>query len=249
MKVKLLKLTLGSLIVTQIFLMPAYAYKSYTPRDLEKIDNYISDLSTDRSFQNRGRAAIELGVYGHPKALEALHKSLNHDVSSQVRIAAANAIARINSKDSIPKLILSLKMNNIRSRRDVQLAIIRGFGEMGANSKGIVHRIMRLLKSKNAFVREATVEALWKISKETNDYSVGIYLIRLLKIEKDLSTKLMITSIISDFENPKAFAVLQAMIDNPEEKDRLKELAHEQIKKLEEKGFDPPPKPKKDDDD
>lgn len=213
--------------------MPALA--ALTPAEQEQQRYLLQQLVTNKSPYDRAKAARELGLLMDSKALTRLHDSLLNDTSTQVRISAANAIARINNKASVKRLLAALTVN--RGRTDVQLAIIRALGDMKENSREQVPVIVRFLRSPNPLVREATIDALWKI----RDYSVSKYLVRLLKVESETTVKLTLVRIIPDFKDPNAIPVLLEVLKRKEENADVKALAEDALVKFEQMGITAPP--------
>lgn len=205
-----------------------------TPDEQQQQRFLIQQMVTNKNPYDRALAARELGILRDPKALTRLHDSLLNDTSTQVRISCANAIARINNKASVKRLLAALPVN--RGRTDAQLAIIRALGDMKENSREQVPVIVRFLRSPNPFVREATVDALWKI----RDYSVSKYLVRLLKIEQETTVKLTLVRLIPDFKDGSAIPVLKDLLKRKEEHADVKALAEDALIKLEEMGITAP---------
>lgn len=218
----------------------------------QEMDHYLEELRSNRVPGQRGQAAKLLGIIGDPKALPQLEKTLISDTNTDVRRAAANAIARINQKSSIPRLLEAISIN--RGRTDVQLAIIQALGDMGDNSRDIVPVMVKFLRSPSPFVREATVEALWKITahvtvdqlKDPQAYAqmdaqrkkVAHLLNQLLKTEDELVVKLTLTSEIADFRDPETIPILKKIVDKANEHVDVRSLARDALDKLEEMGVE-----------
>lgn len=210
--------------------LPAQAQVKKETRPQE-IKRFLKALQTERNEWERARAATWLGVLEADEALEQLHKSLTSDVSNQVRINAANAIARINKKSSIKKLVAAIPDN--RGRTDVQLSIIRALGDMKTNAAEAIPVLVRFLRSPSPYVREATVEALWKI----RDPRVVDVLNRLLEHEKELVVKLTLTSVIADFRSPDSVTILENITKRANEHVDVKTNARDALDKLAQMGL------------
>jgi HEAT repeat protein len=220
----------------------AQAATQSSASNLAEVNHFLMELRSNRNHYSRAKAATELGLLGHPAALEQLHISLISDMSEQVRINAVGAIARINQKKSVHRLWNAMLVN--RKRTDVQIAIVVAIGDMGKNSTDMVPRILQLLNSPNMFMREAAIDALWKIG----DHRASKYLVRLLKKESEITVKVTLCRILPDFKDPQAMPVLEKLSRNPEEKPDVRALAQEALDKMEEMGLKappPPPAPKK----
>lgn len=193
-----------------------------------EVSKYLKQLQTNPSQWVRAEAARQLGILREASVLPQLHKSLLQDISKQVRINSANAIALINKKSSVPQLMASIKPNN--GKTDVQLAIIRALGDMRSHSLSEVPTLVRFLKSPNQFVREATVEALWKIRPK--DPRVINVLNKLLEEERELVVKLTLANVIADFKNPQTAEVLVKVLKRTDENVDVRALAQESLDKL-----------------
>ncbi len=214
-----------------ITVAPVFAKDFEKVPQQQKLNSYLNDLRTNRNPNVRARAASYLGVLKNPKALDALHSSLVSDVSEQVRINSANAIARINSKPSAKKLLQAIGSN--RGKTDVQIAIIRALGDMRSNTKEFVPVIMRFLRSPSPYVREAVVEALWKIQ---DPRSVKV-MNALIDREKELVVKLTLMRYIADFKSPESIPLLRKRARDPKEHLDVRSLARDAIDKLEAMGL------------
>lgn len=210
--------------------LPAQAQVKKETR-LQEIKRFLTALQTERNEWERARAATWLGVLEADEALEQLHKSLTSDVSNQVRINASNAIARINKKASVKKLVAAIPDN--RGRTDVQLSIIRALGDMKTNASEAIPVLVRFLRSPSPYVREATVEALWKI----RDPRVVGVLNRLLEQEKELVVKLTLTSVIADFRSPDSVTILENIVKRANEHVDVKTNARDALDKLAQMGL------------
>lgn len=195
----------------------------------------LTDLRSNRNQYARAKAAKELGLIGATEALEQLHTSLTEDLSTQVRINCAAAIARINQKPSGRRLLRALITN--RGRTDVQIAIVTALGDMRQNARDLVPAILQLLRSPSPFIREAAVEALWKIG----DRNVSKYLVKLLKTETEIVVKLTLCTVLPDFRDPAAMPLLQKLARKADEPADVRGQAQEAYDKMEEMGFIPPP--------
>ena len=218
----------------------------------QEMRRYIKVLQTERVPGERGQAAKLLGMIGDARALDALHKSLISDTNTDVRRASANAIARINKKSSVSLLLDAIKLN--RGRTDVQLAIIQALGDMGDNSRDIVPVLVSFLRSPSPFVREATVEALWKItaiipsdkSKDSRAYSelatqrgkVSHVLNALLSSEDEINVKLTLVSKLADFRDPASIPVLKKVSESSKEHVDVRSLARDALEKLDAMGVE-----------
>ena len=218
----------------------------------QEVKRYIQVLQTERVPGERGQAAKLLGMLEDPIALDVLHKALISDTNTDVRRACANAIARINQKSSVPRLLEAIKLN--RGRTDVQLAIIQALGDMGETTRDVVPVIVTFLRSPSPFVREATVEALWKITatipadklKEPRSYSemakqrdkVSRVLNSLLSTEKELNVLLTLTSLIADFRDPASVPILTKVSENKKAHVDVQSLARDALEKLEHMGVE-----------
>ncbi|PIQ27062.1 hypothetical protein COW36_14275 [bacterium (Candidatus Blackallbacteria) CG17_big_fil_post_rev_8_21_14_2_50_48_46] len=200
-----------------------------------EVRKLLYELTTNRNQYARARAATELGIIADPEALEQLHKSLVTDLSTQVRMTSANAIARINHKASGKRLLQALIVN--RGRTDAQIAIIRALGDMKENSRDLVPAILQLLRSPSPFIREVAVESLWKI----RDPRASKYLVRLLKTEKELVVKLTLCNVIADFKEPTSIPVLKKISKKADEPADVRTLAKDALEKLEEMGIEAAP--------
>lgn len=207
------------------------------------VKNYLKQLREDRNPYARANAAKQLGVLLVaptplvPEVLEQLHQTLISDTSTQVRIMAANAIARINQPSSVDRLMKAIQVN--RGRTDAQLAIIRALGDLRKASLGTVPVLVRFLHSPSPYVREATVEALWKI--RPSDPRVAHVLNQLLAEEEELVVKLTLTNVIADFKSKESVPILQKIVKNAGEHVDVKALAYGSLEKLAEWGLAPPP--------
>lgn len=210
--------------------LPAQAQVKKETR-AQEIQRFLKALQTERNEWERARAATWLGVLEADEALEQLHKSLTSDVSNQVRINASNAIARINKKASVKKLVAAIPDN--RGRTDVQLAIIRALGDMKEHSVDAIPVLVRFLRTPSPYVREATVEALWKI----RDPRVTDVLNRLLEQEQELVVKLTLTSVIADFRSPESVAILERITKRANEHVDVKANARDALEKLAQMGL------------
>lgn len=191
----------------------------------------LSRLKSERNPWERAKAATNLGIECNPAALGQLHTSLASDTSTQVRINAANAIARINQKASVKKLLQALSGN--RGRTDVQIAIIRALGDMRSNSTEVVPIMVRFLRSPSPFVREATIEALAKIKAP----KTAELLIKLLETEAELVVKLTLVDVVGDLKDPRAKPVLEKILKRPGEHADVKALAQDALDKFAEMGI------------
>lgn len=218
---------------------PAYA----APAMNAQVQQNLKELRTNTNPFLRTNAAQQLGIIlaaPHPvvpEVLDQLHKTLISDTNMLVRIAAANAIARINQKSSVDKLMAAIPTN--RGKADVQLAIIRALGDMRQNSLSTVPTLVRFLRSPNEFVREQTVDALWKIRPK--DPRVARALNQLLAQEEELVVKLTLTIVIADFRSAESIPVLQKIVKNTDERLEVKALAQEALDKLAAMGIKAPP--------
>lgn len=207
--------------------LPAQAQESKA----EEVRYFLNNLKTERNEWERAHAATWLGILGAEETLEQLHKSLVADVSNQVRINAANAIARINKKSSVKKLLAAIPTN--RGRTDVQLSIIRALGDMKSNATEAVPVLIRFLRTPSPYVREATVEALWKI----RDPRVIEVLNRLLEQEQELVVKMTLTSVIADFRSPDSIPILEAVSQRANENVDVKANARDALEKMAQMGL------------
>lgn len=192
------------------------------------VATHLKELKTNPSQWTRAEAARQLGILRSKSALSQLHSSLIKDISKQVRINSANAIARINEKSSVPKLMEAIKLNS--GKTDVQLAIIRAVGDMRNHSLETVPTLVRFLRSPNQFVREATVEALWKIRPK--DPRVIHVLNTLMEEEDSLVVKLTLANVIADFKDPSTGPVLVKVLKRTDEHVDVRGLAQESLDKL-----------------
>lgn len=224
--------TLG-VLATALFLLGAEQIVYVAPAqakttDAEDYDRFIKVLTTERNQWGRASAAKELGLLKDPRALEQLHKSLLTDISTQVRINSAYAIARINKKPSVKKLLAAIPAN--RGKTDVQLAIIQAIGHMKENAREEVPVLVRFLRSPSPYVREATLEALWNI-REPRDKIAKIYN-RLLETEGELVVKLTLVSHIADFRDPDSIPILERIVAKNNEHVDVKVGARDALDKL-----------------
>ncbi|PKL76171.1 MAG: hypothetical protein CVV27_11615 [Candidatus Melainabacteria bacterium HGW-Melainabacteria-1] len=143
-------------------------------------------------------------------------------------------MARINRKSSINKLLQAIPAN--RGRTDAQIAIIRALGDMKDNALETVPVLVRFLKSPSPFVREATVEALWKI--RPSDPRVVVVLNHLLATEAELPVKLTLTSVIADFRSQDSIPILQKITKRAQENVDVKNLAQDALDELEAMGIE-----------
>lgn len=210
---------------------PSYAKDTSRIPQKQKLDAYLNDLQTNRDPNVRARAASYLGILKDAEALPALHKSLVSDVEEQVRINAANAIARINRKASVKQLLQAIRPN--RGKTDVQISIIRALGDMGDNSKEYLTVITNFLRSPSPYIREAVVEALWKIRDPRSTRIMN----GLVEREKELVVRLSLMKYIADFKSPDSIPLLQKVADNPREHVDVRSLARDAIDKLEAMGL------------
>lgn len=228
--------TLGVLTAALIIYGPgqfvhiSLSAEAKTPYKTMNAKQYLYVLTHERNSSERAQAATQLGILGDAAALEQLHKSLLSDTQLQVRINSANAIARINKKPSVKKLLQALSVN--RGKTDVQLAIIRAIGNMGSNSKEYTPVVMRFLKSPNPYVREVTVEALVNIQ----DSRALPVLNKLLEIEQELVVKLTLTKLIVNFKSASSIPILEKIALRPKEHMDVKALARDSLDKLAEMG-------------
>ncbi len=193
-----------------------------------EVNRYLQTLKTNTNQFQRAEAAKQLGILKDAYALDQLHLSLLSDISQQVRINAANAIARINKPTSVDKLMAAIVPN--KGKADVQLAIIRAIGDMRQHSLHTVPKLVFFLKSPSPFVREATVEALWKIRPK--DPRVVRVLNQLLAQEQEVVVKLTLAHVIADFKSPESVPVLIKVIKRTDENVDVKGLAQEALDKL-----------------
>lgn len=216
------------------FSQPAFA-QSKTDKQKTRAEalKFLKVLKTERNQWERAQAAKWLGILADPIALDQLHASLVSDTSPQVRINSANAIARINQKSSVKKLLQAIAPN--RGKTDVQLSIIRALGNMRKNSLEVVPVMVNFLKSPSPHVREATVEALWKIG----DLRVAPILNKLMEKEEDLSVKMTLAKVLPDFKNPASLAVLEKVAARTNENLDVKALARDAVDKMLEMGIGP----------
>lgn len=198
-----------------------------------EIRTLLKELRINRNQYVRAKAAKELGLIGATEALEQLHESLITDLSTQVRINSAAAIARINQKSSAKRLLQALVVN--RGRTDVQIAIVSALGDMRQNARDLVPAILQLLRSPSPFIREAAVEALWKIG----DRRVSKYLVRLLKNETEIVVKLTLCAVLPDFRDPTAMPILDKLARKADEPADVRGQAREAYEKMEEMGLTP----------
>lgn len=207
------------------------------------VRQYLQTLRTDTNQNKRSNAAQQLGILlaaPHPvvpEVLDQLHKTLVTDISPQVRVLAANAIARINQASSVDKLLNSITTNH--GKADVQLAIIRAIGDMREKSLKTVPILVRFLRSPDQFVREQTVDALWKIRPK--DPRVARALNELLAQEDELVVKLTLTIDIADFKSPESIPILQKIVKNTSEQLDVKAHAQTSLEKLAAWGIKAPP--------
>ncbi|HEY9840019.1 MAG: HEAT repeat domain-containing protein [Candidatus Sericytochromatia bacterium] len=208
-----------------------------------QVRKFFQILQQERNPFARANAAQQLGILlaaPHPvipEVLTQLHATLLGDTNNQVRIMAANAIARINQKPSVMKLMKAISPN--RGRTDVQLAIIRALGDMRQNSLETVPTLVRFLRSPNQYVREATVDALWKIRPK--DPRVVQVLNQLLAEEEELVVMLTLTIVIADFKSSGSIPVLKRIVNDASANLDVKAHAQEALEKLAAAGIKPPP--------
>jgi HEAT repeat protein len=213
---------------------PVQAAPQISAVEKAEVKRLLLVLTTDRNQYVRARAATELGMIADPSALEQLHTSLVKDLSTQVRMNSASAIARVNQKSSAKRLLQALLAN--RGRTDAQIAIIRALGDMRGNSRDLVPALLQLLRSPSPFIREAAVEALWKIG----DKKVSKYLVKLLKTEEDTMVKMTLCSTIADYKDPNSIPVLEKISKQADQPVDIRALAQEALDKLSEMGVEAP---------
>jgi HEAT repeat protein len=219
---------------TVLLQAPVQADTQTSAAQKAEVQYLLKELTTNRNEFARARAATELGIIGATGALEQLHKSLVTDLSTQVRMTSASAIARINQKSSGKRLLQALVIN--RGRTDAQIAIVRAIGDMKSNSRDLVPAVLQILRSPSPFLREAAVEALWKI----DDKSVSKYLIRLLKTEDDLMVQLTLCNVIADFKDPASIPLLEKITKTADRHVDVRNLAQEALDKLDAMGIQAP---------
>lgn len=212
-----------------------------------EVKKNLATLRSDVNQYHRANAAQQLGILlaaPHPlvpEVLDQLHKTLVTDIDDQVRVLAANAIARISQQSSVDKLVNSITVN--RGKADVQLAIIRALGDMRQKSLKTVPILVHFLRSPDQFVREQTVDALWKIRPK--DPRVAHALNMLLAEEEELTVKLTLTIDIADFKSPESIPILQKIVQNTGEQLDVKAHAQQALEKLAAWGIKAPPAPRK----
>lgn len=211
---------------------PTFAKDMSRVPQKQKLDSYVNDLQTNRDANVRARAASYLGVLKDPEALPALHQSLITDVDDQVRMNAANAIARINQKSSAKKLLQAIRPN--RSKTDIQIAIIRAMGNMPEHSREYLSVITNFLRSPNPYIREAVVEALWKIRDPRSVRVMNL----LVEREKELVVRLSLMKYIADFKSPASLPLLRKVAASSKEHLDVRSLARDAIDKLEAMGLE-----------
>jgi HEAT repeat protein len=96
-------------------------------------------------------------------ALKELKASLG-DTNKFIRIQCAEAICRLgdDAKDAVPGLIAQLKKETVL---DVQVALIKGLGELGSVAKDAKGVLADFSRSAQTALREAAEDALKKVSE------------------------------------------------------------------------------------
>lgn len=216
-----------------VYTAPVQAQQASKASDEADYQRFIHVLTHERNRWERARAATQLGIQGDARALPQLHKSLVTDISDQVRINSANAIARINKKASVTKLLRAIPVN--RGKTDVQLSIIRAIGDMKDNARDVVPVLIRFLRSPSPYIREATIEALWKIREPR--LKISKIFNRLLEQEEELVVKLTLVGYIADFRDPDSLPILEKIAAKSNEHVDVKTLARDAIEKLEQTVF------------
>lgn len=211
---------------------PTFAKDMSRVPQQQKLESYVNDLKTNRNPNIRARAASYLGVLKDPAALPSLHQSLISDIDEQVRMNAANAIARINQKASAKKLLQAIRAN--RSKTDVQIAIIRALGNMPDHSREYLSVITNFLRSPNPYIRETVVEALWHIRDPRSVRVMNL----LIEREKELVVRLSLMKYIADFKSPASIPLLKKVAANSKEHLDVRSLARDAIDKLEAMGLE-----------
>jgi HEAT repeat protein len=146
----------------------AYALERMGPQARPAVGALVDVLTNDEDFDARGAAASALGAIGpHAAAQTALTSALK-DREPRVRILAAEALVRFEKKPETAVALLGkeLQTNKIANLRKEAAEAV---GRLGVAGKPLVDSLRAALADKDTDVRIAVGEALWLVTKQTDE--------------------------------------------------------------------------------
>jgi HEAT repeat protein len=171
----------------------------------DKIENLIAKLNNpEKSAEDRGFAAIELGDTGDPRAIAPLLQALK-DPDSWVRWHAAQALGNSKDTTAVQPLIEALKDEDA----DVRYYVVKALENIG--DPRAIEPFFQALKDPVRTVQNAAKDALRNIK----DPEAIPTLIEALK-DKDADVRKFAIEALGNIKDPRSVALLLQALKDPD---------------------------------